>query len=98
MTAYEMRISDWSSDVCSSDLNWRFRPFRFLRGKRGLRRLSDVGGVKILQIFSGRPKIIIKRIQHLLDIASCRSNPRRCVWLGEGIGRAQWRERVRWYV
>src|SRR3546814_20265033 len=21
--------------------NWRFRPFRFLRGKRGLRRLSD---------------------------------------------------------
>src|SRR3546814_11130200 len=24
-TAYEMRISDWSSDVCSSDLNlWRF--------------------------------------------------------------------------
>src|SRR3546814_9671005 len=25
-TAYEMRISDWSSDVCSSDLNdWRTR-------------------------------------------------------------------------
>src|SRR3546814_7602921 len=23
-TAYEMRISDWSSDVCSSDLNQRF--------------------------------------------------------------------------
>src|SRR3546814_2879544 len=22
-TAYEMRISDWSSDVCSSDLLWR---------------------------------------------------------------------------
>src|SRR3546814_3060786 len=22
-TAYEMRISDWSSDVCSSDLCWR---------------------------------------------------------------------------
>src|SRR3546814_8502788 len=22
-TAYEMRISDWSSDVCSSDLDWR---------------------------------------------------------------------------
>src|SRR3546814_12196569 len=28
-TAYEMRISDWSSDVCSSDLKskqWRFGP------------------------------------------------------------------------
>src|SRR3546814_10373018 len=24
-TAYEMRISDWSSDVCSSDLPGRFR-------------------------------------------------------------------------
>src|SRR3546814_9583227 len=22
-TAYDMRISDWSSDVCSSDLRWR---------------------------------------------------------------------------
>src|SRR3546814_1844245 len=27
-TAYEMRISDWSSDVCSSDLR---RPYRRLR-------------------------------------------------------------------
>src|SRR3546814_1671275 len=25
-TAYEMRISDWSSDVCSSDLNASIRP------------------------------------------------------------------------
>src|SRR3546814_8455143 len=25
-TAYEMRISDWSSDVCSSDLLWSGRP------------------------------------------------------------------------
>src|SRR3546814_10555812 len=24
-TAYELRISDWSSDVCSSDLGTRFR-------------------------------------------------------------------------
>src|SRR3546814_9885712 len=23
-TAYEMRISDWSSDVCSSDLGWGY--------------------------------------------------------------------------
>src|SRR3546814_2673111 len=25
-TAYEMRISDWSSDVCSSDLSRNFKP------------------------------------------------------------------------
>src|SRR3546814_1925008 len=27
-TAYEMRISDWSSDVCSSDLHPALDPFR----------------------------------------------------------------------
>src|SRR3546814_1051877 len=27
-TAYEMRISDWSSDVCSSDLRRALRDFR----------------------------------------------------------------------
>src|SRR3546814_16413229 len=27
-TAYEMRISDWSSDVCSSDLSWNFATAR----------------------------------------------------------------------
>src|SRR3546814_15077175 len=26
MTSYEMRISDWSSDVCSSDLSARHHP------------------------------------------------------------------------
>src|SRR3546814_5739566 len=33
-TAYEMRISDWSSDVCSSDLHafWRDRPHAQYRG------------------------------------------------------------------
>src|SRR3546814_647506 len=34
-TAYEMRISDWSSDVCSSDLRGRpARPFSFYRWGR----------------------------------------------------------------
>src|SRR3546814_14162599 len=33
-TAYEMRISDWSSDVCSSDLrSGRSRPWNYFRGK-----------------------------------------------------------------
>src|SRR3546814_1556895 len=34
-TAYEMRISDWSSDVCSSDL-----------GSWWMRRLTRLGGVQ----------------------------------------------------
>src|SRR3546814_10770767 len=34
-TAYEMRISDWSSDVCSSDLRFRFG-VRFVTAKAHL--------------------------------------------------------------
>src|SRR3546814_16175479 len=35
-TAYEMRISDWSSDVCSSDLRGgRVRHHRVVLGERG---------------------------------------------------------------
>src|SRR3546814_13987375 len=31
-TAYEMRISDWSSDVCSSDLmNWLYDQYGYVR-------------------------------------------------------------------
>src|SRR3546814_3343391 len=47
-TAYEMRISDWSSDVCSSDLEQRFHRRREGRG-RGCpgdrrRHQEDAGG------------------------------------------------------
>src|SRR3546814_20599380 len=83
-TAYEMRISDWSSDVCSSDLEdgdlrpfgqWRraerFRNRRLYRfGVRG--RLRRVGGGKLI---SGRGAA-----------------------LRQQIGRASWRERVCQYV
>src|SRR3546814_18225213 len=37
-TAYEMRISDWSSDVCSSDLDPRLPLCRGPRGQARLRR------------------------------------------------------------
>src|SRR3546814_21030038 len=38
-TAYEMRISDWSSDVCSSDLRKRsFAPLHFLDRFHGMSR------------------------------------------------------------
>src|SRR3546814_6063079 len=33
-TAYEMRISDWSSDVCSSDLRHTANLFNFAAGNR----------------------------------------------------------------
>src|SRR3546814_3856780 len=45
-TAYEVRISDLSSDVCSSDLRLGFRGRRFGRGSSGRYRLfrGSVGG------------------------------------------------------
>src|SRR3546814_2005920 len=42
-TAYEMRISDWSSDVCSSDLSDR-RHFRGEAGASGHRQEMEVHG------------------------------------------------------
>src|SRR3546814_4068311 len=41
-TAYEMRISDWSSDVCSSDLGKWLRSGLFA-GERGPPRVSGLG-------------------------------------------------------
>src|SRR3546814_14347518 len=35
-TAYEMRISDWSSDVCSSDLHEHWHAGAVFRGEEGL--------------------------------------------------------------
>src|SRR3546814_3480066 len=42
-TAYEMRISDWSSDVCSSDLR---RRLELLHGFAGQRRQRPVGSLR----------------------------------------------------
>src|SRR3546814_11020736 len=46
-TAYEMRISDWSSDVCSSDLNWLAgrRSEEYLRFAFAGNRSGNVKGV-----------------------------------------------------
>src|SRR3546814_7522479 len=41
-TAYEMRISDWSSDVCSSDL-----PREIVEHERGAGRAKNIGTERI---------------------------------------------------
>src|SRR3546814_6993224 len=41
-TAYEMRISDWSSDVCSSDLGYA-GPYRLLLRVEEGRLVFDIG-------------------------------------------------------
>src|SRR3546814_1741937 len=61
-TAYEMRISDWSSDVCSSDLDYRVR----LRID-GILKQSAKMPVKLNQRISARLKVMSQ-----LDIAEKR--------------------------
>src|SRR3546814_6798054 len=83
-TSYEMRISDWSSDVCSSDLALGLRPVvKHEAGHlhAGLVEL-DGGGRRLDQL--------VHRRLAALD--------RTDVELGRKIGRASCRERVCQYV
>src|SRR3546814_8754201 len=68
-TAYELRISDWSSDVCSSDLS---RPARTRRATR-CGTSSTPGGRKSATAWSTSPTI---------RASASRSNGRR--WSGIG--------------
>src|SRR3546814_9211271 len=87
-TAYEMRISDWSSDVCSSDLLaepalGEFQPFGHARQVAAIMGLERIGIV-------ARPF----QVRHVL------ARPVFEVGEAEGgqIGRASCRERVCQYV
>src|SRR3546814_9355088 len=55
-TAYEMRISDWSSDVCSSDLVIAGRVDEEDRGVA----LFDRGGLGRLRGVGGRDQLIVR--------------------------------------
>src|SRR3546814_3910814 len=56
-TAYEMRISDWSSDVCSSDLSARRR--RSVRGRRIV--FNSCPRVIAMRTYSAKPSEIEKK-------------------------------------
>src|SRR3546814_8860535 len=60
-TAYEMRISDWSSDVCSSDLQARPSPIK--RGSAPqVRRVAVAAIVKSAQQPPAAPKPVEARV------------------------------------
>src|SRR3546814_18588107 len=54
-TAYEMRISDWSSDVCSSDLDRNGVGQRALVALLRIQRMDVAGGESIDQAQRGIP-------------------------------------------
>src|SRR3546814_6062934 len=82
-TAYEMRISDWSSDVCSSDLDG------FDRHRAGID-IDSGGSPSSLQCIEGVLRVHLLhgiRLQRIFRSAGHR-------WAGAKIGRASGRERV----
>src|SRR3546814_8983340 len=91
-TAYEMRISDWSSDVCSSDLSPR-RPLVIEENAVGC--VKSVG----LPIVHGDPiGVELGRRIGTAGIKRCGLALRRLLDLAVEIGRASCRERVCQYV
>src|SRR3546814_16415322 len=63
-TAYEMRISDWSSDVCSSDLGGECKILEL----RPLRIIGDVGHENRLAHIGGRStRADIRSLHHAAD-------------------------------
>src|SRR3546814_10857677 len=64
-TAYEMRISDWSSDVCSSDLHIVGGPC--LRQRPGL---AEAGDRAVDQPGIDRPHVLPPQLQALDDAAA----------------------------
>src|SRR3546814_1580525 len=85
-TAYEVRISDWSSDVCSSDLAKR-------EDKRPLEWVTDKGHNLP---WSRRSPGSTNRRAHLPN--GCQVPRPYRDNRGPPIGRASWRERVGQYV
>src|SRR3546814_16233043 len=95
-TAYEMRISDWSSDVCSSDLERGFAPYQKERGfaaipmrrKRMAKAKEDPSAAFyhaiVREFFAGAQRVAI------LDIGIGNGE----YGHAEEIGRAACRERV----
>src|SRR3546814_9936539 len=89
-TAYEMRISDWSSDVCSSDLD--------VLAEALIERRAPRHELKAQPFVDHREAARRKRHPLPVDAADIVACARRFVLKSCEIGRASCRERVCQYV
>src|SRR3546814_7054522 len=86
-TAYEMRISDWSSDVCSSDLSFLYERFEEICD---IMKAYDVSfslgdGLRPGSAYDANDEAQFAELKTLGELT-------------QEIGRASWRERVSQYV
>src|SRR3546814_13050701 len=94
-TAYDVRISDWSSDVCSSDLAYSSQSWGDKSLNRRAASIPTMRQTPQLPALRGlSPDLETRLPQHP---ASRRSRPG-VGDAGRQIGRASWRERVCQYV
>src|SRR3546814_4123477 len=78
-TAYEMRISDWSSDVCSSDLAWRFNEFDDGVVVGGVSAKSDTNSCAFLKRFQKQQLVLLARQTICLQVVLFRRSEERRV-------------------
>src|SRR3546814_18280977 len=71
-TAYEMRISDWSSDVCSSDLRPVHRPRNFTSSSRGTVTSTRPVDSENSAAAASTPSRSMISVSHKIGRASCR--------------------------
>src|SRR3546814_10516703 len=87
-TAYEMRISDWSSDVCSSDLD----------DLAGHAQLAQRSNIRICGAEFAATRFEVREWIEVGKVHVVQPDISRCGGLTEKIGRASCRERVCQYV
>src|SRR3546814_10616628 len=92
-TAYEMRISDWSSDVCSSDL----LPLALSVASRPASAAHQVA-IQVVEVGTHLDYCLAQRLRHPGSPSSCWSAARSGRAVAVQIGRASCRERVCQYV
>src|SRR3546814_11301827 len=96
-TAYEMRISDWSSDVCSSDLSWTPKVEATLVKNDKFYDADNVAIDKVIYYAMEERTAMQQRFRAgELDVARDIASEQ-IDWLRE-LGRASCRERVCQYV
>src|SRR3546814_1688641 len=93
-TSYEMRISDWSSDVCSSDLLAAEHPLRIEQHGDDPHRLLRVVAAVAQRIERGRDELELAIALVDAERAELQARPRHA----QQIGRASCRERECQYV